>query len=634
MLTWSLSDDVLQLSTGDSFLPVTAEQVYSTVVEKTPLFDGLATGEHGDASGVTFTKHPVYVSIVLCDDLDSGLPSIELLATSQRNVSFPMSQLALYAGHVVYNNTWYPCDLGSKAIVLDLLDEVSFNKIDLSINSLKDILHLKRSSYIGLPVFDKLSEQSIGKLLKNYSKSMPHHRVLAKLYPYQQDGWKWLLFIVREGLGAILADEMGLGKTLQSICAISAMKSSFPNACFLVVCPGSILENWRREVAHFCPTLTLYKHHGPNRTGDPKVLTTHDVVITSYDTAVRDLSMFKMITWRAIILDEAQNIKNPNSLRASSIKQLFRYAGIAITGTPIENYLRDMWSIFDFISPGYLGKLSDFENNFTDDIVAAKKLEPVVSPIILRRTVREVASDLPDRLDVPEILEFSQDEAVAYENMRTSILQQYGRSAALVSITKLRQFCSHPNILDVQVTNGDNEFTKFQRLRELIDEIASLGEKVLVFTSYTNMADMIVSMVNAEFHSSAAFIDGRVDVNHRQAIIDEFSSDANFLLLALNPRAAGTGLNISAANHVIHYNLEWNPALIDQATARSYRRGQERPVTVRRMIFCGTVEEVIEERLQRKRTLADTAVVGVNGSDKNYSDIISALQRSPVQSGL
>lgn len=639
MKTWLLSNDALQLSSGDMLLSVTAEQVFSSVVEETQIYDDLAVGKHGDTLNLNFIKYPVRVSIFVHDDSFSGLPCIDFLATTQRNTSFPISRLALHSGHVVFNGSWYPCDQESMITVMKLLDELSliFNEDSLgkhsfTLNSLKDILLLKHSSFLGLPVTDNLSDRSIRKLLKNYSKSYAPRGVSANLYPYQQDGWNWLFFAMYEGLGVVLADEMGLGKTLQIICAISEIKYSFPDACFLVVCPGSILENWRRELSRFCPSLIVYKHHGSNRVGDPKVLTEYDVVITSYDTAARDLSMFKMVNWWAIILDEAQNIRNPTTRRAKSIKQISRRVGIAVSGTPLENRLRDIWSIFDFIAPNYLGELRHFENRFAENEIAARELEPLVSPVILRRMVAEVANDLPDRLDIPEVLEFTQDEAAEYENIRVSTLHQYGQSASLVSITKLRQFCSHPSIIDMQNSDRYKNFTKFQRLRELIEEIASLGEKALVFTSYTKLADMIASMVVTEFDSMASVVDGRIDFDRRQTIIDEFSCESNFLLLALNPRAAGTGLNISAANHVIHYNPEWNPALVDQATARAYRRGQERPVTVRRLIFCGTVEETMEERLSKKRALADGAIVGVKGSEENYPDIFSALQQTPMKS--
>lgn len=612
-------------------IPVTARQVFSSVVEEHHIFDDLAIGKHSDALNITFTKYPVRTSIVIREEESSGLPCIELIATTQRNTSFPISKPALNAGHAVHESTWYPCDEGSTAVVSKLLGEISYNPDDFTLNSISDILHLKHSSYSGLPVIDNLSDQSISKLLKQHSKDSSPFGISARLYPYQHDGWNWLYFILREELGAVLADEMGLGKTLQTICAISEIKLSFPDAHFLVICPGSILENWRREFSHFCSSLTIHKHHGPSRTGSPKFLTNYDIVITSYDTAVRDLSLFKMINWWAVILDEAQNIRNPTTRRSKCIKQIPRKAGVAVTGTPIENRLRDIWSIFDFIAPNYLGKLDDFERRFVDDEIAARELEPAVSPLMLRRTVSEVAGDLPDRIDILELLEFTPDEASAYENVRASIFQKHGQSATLASIVGLQQFCSHPGIMDVQLPHGNQNFTKFQRLIELVEEIALRDEKVLVFTTYNKMADMIASIVRERFSSPTAIIDGRVNPSRRQELIDEFSNDPNFLLLALNPKAAGTGLNISAANHVIHYNPVWNPALMDQATARSYRRGQRRPVTVRRLIFCDSVEEVMEERLQRKRVLADGAVVGVKGAEEDYSDIISALNRTPMK---
>ena len=356
--------------------------------------------------------------------------------------------------------------------------------------------------------------------------------------------------------------------------------------------------------------------------------------MSSYDTVVRDLSLLKMIEWNVVVADEAQNIRNPEALRSKSLKQIGRKVGLAVTGTPIENRLRDLWSIMDFAVPGFLGDLRNFENLYSENVAGAAVLEPLVSPLILRRRVSEVADDLPDRIDIPEVLELSEAETDKYDELRAMIVSDYGASATLVSLGKLRQFCAHPIIVRRDTCLGLESFSKFERLKDLLEEIFALEEKALVFTSYTKMADLIAGMASRELGAMAEILDGRTEINDRQPLIDMFSGYAGPAVLVLNPRAGGTGLNITAAKHVIHYNPEWNPALEDQASARAYRRGQIHPVTVRRLIYSGTVEEVIDERLRRKRKIAGRAVIGVEGTEEDYRDILAALERSPSKVSL
>ena len=340
-----------------------------------------------------------------------------------------------------------------------------------------------------------------------------------------------------------------------------------------------------------------------------------------------------MIEWNVVILDEAQNIRNPCADRTRCVKELRRKVGIAVTGTPVENRLRDLWSIMDFVVPGYLGNLRGFEARYGGDSEAATALEPLISPLMLRRRMSEVASDLPERIDIPEILELSDAEAYAYDVLREETRDKYGAAATLVSLGKLRQFCAHPSIVEDAVLGPDTAFSKFERLKELLNEIFFRNEKALVFTTYTKMADRITEMAARDLGAMSETLDGRRPIEDRQRLIDCFSAYRGPAVLVLNPRAGGSGLNISAANHVIHYNPEWNPAVEDQASARAHRRGQVRPVTVRRLILAETVEEVMDERLQRKRAVADAAVVGIEGKEEDYADILLALERSPLTKG-
>lgn len=451
----------------------------------------------------------------------------------------------------------------------------------------------------------------------------------ANLYPYQQTGFEWLSRIADEGLGCILGDEMGLGKTVQVI-ALLLREATLRHEPSLVVAPATLLENWRREISRFAPSLSINIHRGQARTGFPKTLRTFDVVLTSYETGMRDISILEMIPWNVVVLDEAQAIKNPDTQRTVTIKTLPRRISVAVSGTPVENRLRDLWSLMDFVVPGFLGSLRDFEKRYTEDTNGAAALEPQVRPLILRRRVADVATDLPQRIDIPQPVELSEQAALRYEALRLEISAQYGAAATLVALTKLRMFCAHPFLIDGRSEDPSAYSTKYARLLEILDEIFANGEKVLIFTSYTEMADILHEDIRRRYGVPCDVIDGRTPVPDRQPRVDRFGAIMTAAALILNPKAAGTGLNITAANHVIHYNLEWNPAVEDQASARAYRRGQTRPVTVHRLFHPGTVEDVIDQRVQRKRDLASEAVIGTEGRQEDVADIVRAMHLSPV----
>jgi len=454
----------------------------------------------------------------------------------------------------------------------------------------------------------------------------------ATLYPYQADGVRWLRRIADEGLGCFLADEMGLGKTVQVI-AILAAESEAKRTPSLVVCPATLLENWRRELRKFAPRLQVRLHRGNDRTGFPSTLRPYDIVLTTYDTAIRDLPLLKMIPWNAVILDEAQAIKTPDAQRSKATKEIPRRISIAMTGTPVENRLRDLWSIMDFAVPGFLGDLSTFEATYSDSVADAARLEPIVSPLMLRRRVATVATDLPPRIDIPHPVELSAESAAEYDAIRQQIVAEYGAAANLVAVIKLRLFCTHPFLVNDARGDPLPHSTKYARLTELLEEITSREDKTLIFTSFTEMADILAADLPRRLRIPCTVIDGRTPVSERQTTVDSFQDAAGGAVLVLNPRAAGVGLNITAASHVIHYNLEWNPAVEDQATARAYRRGQDKPVTVHRLFYANTIEEVIDQRLARKRDIADEAVVGVKGADNDLADILRAIELSPSRAG-
>lgn len=457
----------------------------------------------------------------------------------------------------------------------------------------------------------------------------------ADLYAYQKTGYLWMKNMISVGCGCILGDEMGLGKTLQIITLFQDMKLKH-QVPVLVIAPVSLLENWKRESAKFAPGLDVFIHHGSKRTGVAAILSSHDVVVISYNTAVSDLSMLKMINWNCIVLDEAQNIKNPYSERTRSVKSITRKAGIAVTGTPFENHITDIWSLVDFSIPGLLGNLSSFKQNVPDDVQGAEKIEPLLSSIMMRRLVSDVANDLPEKVIISQPICMSEEEKQEYECYRSEARGaiENGSNVTLALLQKLRMFCTHRFLCEDQGYRDPwTVSVKYQRLCELIEEIVSRDEKVIIFTSYKKMFEILRKDIPLRFGLEIDTINGETPVEKRQKIVDWFNNYKGSTVLVLNPRAAGTGLNITGANHVIHYNLEWNPALEDQSSARAYRRGQNKTVFVYRLFYSGTVEEVVNDRIERKREMALTAVVGTNGSD-DKSDILKALELAPeIQKG-
>ncbi len=472
-----------------------------------------------------------------------------------------------------------------------------------------------------------LSEHPVSKYIIAGTETV---KLNATLYPYQKQGYKWMKFISDENCGCILGDEMGLGKTLQVI-ALIADRINRVNGVSLVVAPVSLLENWRREFEKFAPGIRVLMHHGARRTGIYKELKNYNVILISYNTAVSDQSLLRMICWDLVVVDEAQNIKNPSAVRTKSVKNIPRSGAIAVTGTPFENHISDLWSLLDFIAPGCFGKLSEFEAVYPDDLDGAKALEPILSPVMIRRRVADVARDLPERVDVPQVLQMLPEEVVAYEEIRKRILDSFnGKNVTFLMIQKLRMYCTHPMLLDEEMSGDPVRMSrKYERLCELMEEIVSLGEKAILFTSYNRMFKILQEDISKRFAIRTMAINGSTPMNERQEIIDSFSNITGSALLVLNPRAAGTGLNITAASRVIHYNLEWNPSLEDQASARAYRRGQRKTVFVYRLYYRDTVEQIINERIEKKRDMSEAAVVGTDGSKENSEDIIRALMITP-----
>lgn len=628
---WEVTNGVLRLVLPDG-TPVTpaADDIYRAAVEG----DAAAAlpmpiSPHG-LGEISFSRFPLLVQLRIGTSGAGDAASLDVMAYAIGGEAVvPLPDVSSRtADHVIAEDTWYPLARGALEEARKILTQAGV--AGTGPISLRQYLSLIQLIPTNPSIVDMSGDAASALRQRAYDGEAVPPGFAGTLYPYQRDGWRWLALVAEQGIGGILADEMGLGKTVQ-LAALLAEETAARRTPSLVVATGTLLENWRRELAKFSPGARVVVHQGLDRTGIPHELLEWDVVIVSYDTLVRDVSMMRGINWNIVILDEAQAIKNSDTRRAAAVKRVPRRVALAVTGTPVENRLTDLWSIADFALPGFLGDRTSFERNFANDHHGAALLEPLVSPILLRRRVADVAADLPARIDIPQALSLDPAQAAAYEQIRQSIVDEYGASATLVALTKLRMFCAHPALTDDAVRDLAASSTKYERLCEILEEIIASGEKAIVFTSFNRMADLLVADLPQRFSIPAGFIDGRTPISERQATVDKFSAVNGAGVLVLNPRAAGTGLNITAANHVIHYNLEWNPAVEDQASARAYRRGQTRPVTVHRLFYADTVEEVIDQRLTSKRSLAERAVVGVDGGDDSLADIAAAIARSPVK---
>jgi SNF2 family DNA or RNA helicase len=363
------------------------------------------------------------------------------------------------------------------------------------------------------------------------------------------------------------------------------------------------------------------------------VLDDPDVVLVSYDTLVRDIRLFARIEWNVVALDEAQSVKNPETARRQAVARLDSRLCVCVSGTPVENSLVDLWSLSDLAEPGLLGPLDRFQARFDDTEVSAETLEPIVRPLMLRRRVRDVAQDLPPLIEIPNILEMHPAEAAAYERERSRTNDAGKPIAALAKLQFLRMFSAHPWLRQGRAGSGpERASAKYERLLELLEQIFAVDERVLVFGAFNELLDIMRSDLPARFDVPVDGIDGRVPVDMRQVIIDRFQSQKGPAALLLGPRSAGVGLNITNASHVIHHTLEWNPAIEDQATARAWRRGQELPVTLHRLIYANTVDEVMNDRIQRKRGIAEVAVDGRSAETIDEDDLARAIGMSPTAS--
>ena len=448
------------------------------------------------------------------------------------------------------------------------------------------------------------------------------------LRPYQEKGFSWLAFLETWGLGACLADDMGLGKTIQFITFLLHLKEkkSLENPT-LLVCPTSVIGNWEREVKKFAPILKVLQYHGDKRPKGKKfqeVVNKSDLVITSYSLVHRDLKILKGVDWQGIVLDEAQNIKNPEAKQSKAIRDLEAKFRIALTGTPVENRLQELWSILDFLNPGYLGNRQFFQRRFAapiekyGDAASLSQLRSLVQPFILRRlkTDREIIQDLPQKQEMTVFCSLSPDQAQIYqktvENSLSEIESAEGvqrRGMILGLLVKLKQICNHPAQYLKDKTLAKQNSGKLQRLEEMLEELTSAGDRALIFTQFAEWGKLLKPHLEKELGREMLFLYGSTTKKKREEMIDRFQHDPQGPpVMILSLKAGGVGLNLTRANHVFHFDRWWNPAVENQATDRVFRIGQTRNVQVHKFVCTGTLEEKIHDMIESKKQLAEQVV--------------------------
>jgi SNF2 family DNA or RNA helicase len=497
-------------------------------------------------------------------------------------------------------------------------------------------------------------------------KEIPVETVPAGLHgelrPYQQLGMSWLWFLRQYGFGACLADDMGLGKTVQLISYLLMVKAAgadeetaaveaaggsgggkrrkqaaedplkkIPAKAALIICPTSVLGNWQKELERFAPEMNVYLHYGSGRLkGDDFSATVQDadVVLTSYGLSHLDNEEFDRFLWSSIAIDEAQNIKNPGTKQSRAVRKLRGRHHIALTGTPMENRLSELWSIFDFTNHGYLGSIGQFQKKFVipiekdDSKNRVRELQALIRPFLLRRTKKdeEVALNLPDKQEQKEYCPLTAEQASLYEQLvkdtfaEIETLSGFERKGLILQmLSRLKQLCNHPALYlkEKAMTHLLERSNKMEKLVELVDAVLDQQESCLIFTQYIEMGEMIKVLVKRKFGVDVPFLNGSVPKTQRDTMIERFQN-REFPVFLLSLKAGGTGLNLTAANHVIHYDRWWNPAVENQATDRAYRIGQQRFVHVHKLICTGTLEEKIDAMLEKKQFLNDQIIQSEN----------------------
>jgi SNF2 family DNA or RNA helicase len=454
----------------------------------------------------------------------------------------------------------------------------------------------------------------------------------ATLRPYQQRGLAWLAFLSSLGLGSCLGDDMGLGKTVQLLATETLQRQQNPEAGpTLLLCPMSLVGNWQREAAKFAPSLRVYAHHGTARLhGDAlaELLERTDLMVSTYATATRDIDELAGYEWNRVVLDEAQVVKNSLSRAAKAVRRLEAGHRVALTGTPMENRLAELWSIMDFLNPGLLGSSERFRTRYAIPIERhgqtepAERLRAVTRPYILRRVKTDPAiiDDLPQKIEIKQYCQLTAEQASLYQAVVDDMIDKIEntdgierRGNVLAAMAKLKQVCNHPAQLLHDRSPVGRRSGKVIRLEEILEEILAEGDRALCFTQFTEFAELLVPHLAARFGGDVAYLHGGTSKKRRDEMVAQFQSGDGPSIFLLSLKAGGTGLNLTAANHVVHLDRWWNPAVENQATDRAFRIGQRRMVQVRKFVCTGTLEEKIDEMIEQKKALADLVITDGEG---------------------
>ncbi len=519
-------------------------------------------------------------------------------------------------GIIEYKNKYILIDQNEAQAIIKKLKDPQIDKI-----SRMEMLHAAFSGHLKEYEFDY--DEAFASIVKDIGKSIditPPDGLNGELRPYQSSGLKWLYTNTTKGFGSCIADDMGLGKTIQVISLILKLKEENKlKAPVFVICPTTLMGNWKKELNMFAPELKVSFYHGAERELDLKA----DVIITTFAILRIDIEEIKKTTWGMIVVDEAQNIKNPDTSQTIAVKSLKSDVKIAMTGTPVENKLTELWSIFDFINKGYLGSIRDFQKCYAIPIERfkqyeqAEKLKLSISPFVLRRlkTDKTIIDDLPEKMVLDEYCYLTKTQAALYEKTLNTLMNEVAgqkginrRGVIFKLITALKQICNHPFQYLKYGEMTKDVSGKTEKFISLLSQILQNEEKVIAFTQYKEMGNILSTIIQNELGVSPLFFHGSLNTNQRQEMLQEFESNPDQKIMLLSLKAGGTGLNLTSATNVIHYDLWWNPAVEEQATDRSYRIGQNKNVMVHRLVTIGTFEEKIDEMIKQKKELVNLAV--------------------------
>ncbi len=507
-----------------------------------------------------------------------------------------------------------------------------------------------------LPVKEIIGDKKIMDLVNlNIKNVIVPSSLHAELRDYQKTGLSWLANTVGTGFGCCLADDMGLGKTIEVISYILSRKeNNNSNGTTLIICPTSVITNWDHEIKRFAPELNVLMHHGSRREKEEALISSihnFDVVLTSYSIATRDYSTLINVNWDGIIIDEAQYIKNRWTKQSNAIKSFKSNYRIALTGTPIENRLDELWSIFDFINPGYLGPQKKFRENFEipvekgNDKHALNVLSRLARPFILRRlkSDKKVAPDLPEKNEMKLYVPVTKEQSILYDKIVNGMMNAIEdsdnikrRGIVLAAITKLKRILDYPSLVTEDKDISIDRSQKLRRLMDMLYEIRSDNEKVLIFTQYKDAGKILKEVIQKEMNEEVLFLSGESSRKLRDTMVNRFQKESGPAIFIISLKAGGFGLNLTAATNVIHFDRWWNPSVENQATDRAYRIGQTRNVNVYKFITSGTVEEKIDELIESKSMILDQVVSSGEGWITNLSNDklkeILALRKDSIES--